>query len=138
VRWFCAGLGWLSSTVFRRGSRHWPDPAGLLWFPVVVVVQLIFTAGLALFLSALTVHFRDIRDLLSNLLMFWFFATPIIYPWTDPNVSRYHRLFDFNPFTHLAVTYQEILFFPGPVGHAKWLVLLGVISIALFLVAYSF
>ena len=32
-------------------------------------------------LSALTVHFRDIRDILSNLLTFWFFATPIIYPW---------------------------------------------------------
>ena len=30
-------------------------------------------------LSALTVHFRDIRDMLSNLLTFWFFATPIIY-----------------------------------------------------------
>ena len=26
-------------------------------------------------------HFRDIRDILSNLLTFWFFATPIIYPY---------------------------------------------------------
>ena len=30
-------------------------------------------------LSALTVHFRDIRDILSNVLSLWFFATPIIY-----------------------------------------------------------
>ena len=59
--------------------RHWPDPLGLLWFPVVVLVQLVFTSALALILSALTVHFRDIRDILSNLLMLWFFATPIIY-----------------------------------------------------------
>ncbi len=43
-------------------------------------VQLILTLGFALLLSALTVHFRDIRDILSNLLTFWFFATPIIYP----------------------------------------------------------
>ena len=43
-------------------------------------MQLVFTLGLALILSALTVHFRDIRDILSNLLTFWFFATPIIYP----------------------------------------------------------
>src|SRR5438477_4679118 len=55
--------------------QHWPDPGDLVWFPVVVVIQLIFTAGLALLLSALTVHFRDIRDLLSNVLLFWFFAT---------------------------------------------------------------
>ena len=40
-----------------------------------------FTLGFALILSALTVHFRDIRDILSNLLTFWFFATPIIYPY---------------------------------------------------------
>ena len=46
-------------------------------------MQLILTLGCALILSALTVHFRDIRDILSNLLTFWFFATPIIYSYQD-------------------------------------------------------
>ena len=55
-------------------------PLELLWFPVIVLVQLVFTIGLALFLSALTVHFRDLKDLLGNLVQLWFFATPIIYP----------------------------------------------------------
>ena len=131
-------LGLLILVGFLIAYRHWPDPAGLAWFPVAVAVQLVFTTALALFLSALTVHYRDIRDLLSNLLMFWFFATPIIYPWQDENVRRFKTLFDLNPFTHLAVSYQEILFFPGPVGHARWLVALGVLSIALFFAAYWF
>ena len=108
----------------------------LLWFPVAVLVQLVFTAALALLLAALTVHFRDIRDLLVNLLMLWFFATPIIYPWFQPNVRRFKLLFDANPFTHLAVSYQEILFF-GPVGHWKWLLVLGVTSVFLFLACYG-
>src|SRR5258706_298767 len=56
-------LGLLILVVFLVAYRHWPDPLDLLWFPVVVVVQLVFTSALALFLSALTVHFRDIRDL---------------------------------------------------------------------------
>ena len=43
-------------------------------------MQLVLTLGLALLVSALTVHFRDVRDLLANLLTLWFFATPIIYP----------------------------------------------------------
>ena len=47
---------------------------------MIVLVQLVFTIGLALFLSALTVHFRDLKDLLGNLVQLWFFATPIIYP----------------------------------------------------------
>src|SRR5688572_21431481 len=56
------------------------EPIELVWFPLVVLVQLLLTVGLALIVSALTVHFRDIKDLLANLLTFWFFATPIIYP----------------------------------------------------------
>ena len=123
---------------FLLVSGHYPDPSDLIWFPVAVLVELIFTCALALVLSALAVHFRDIRDILANILMLWFFATPIIYPWFQPNVQRFKWLFNLNPFTHLAVSYQEILFFTGPVGHGKWLILLGVISIGLFLAAYWF
>jgi len=114
----------------------------LALFPVVVLVQLILTTAFALILSALTVHFRDIRDILSNLLTFWFFATPIIYPYFmfhDPVTGQelwQAQVQKLNPFTHLAITYQEILFFNGPVGHLKWLLVLGVISIGFFLCAY--
>jgi len=117
--------------------RHEPNPWNLLWFPVAVAIQLLFTTALALIVSALAVHFRDIRDLLSNLLTLWFFATPIIYPWFQPNVQRFRLFFNVNPFTHLAVSYQEILFFnEGPVGHWKWLLALGVGSVGLFLAGY--
>ncbi len=89
--------------------------AEVIWLPVVVLVQLVLTLGFALILSALTVHFRDIKDILSNLLTFWFFATPIIYPMTAaPGVGK--QALNFNPFTHLAISYQEILFYPGPFG----------------------
>ena len=53
------------------------------------LVQFLFTLGCALILSALTVHFRDIRDILSNLLTFWFFATPIIYPYPVQDPHRH-------------------------------------------------
>src|ERR671911_422215 len=59
------------------------NPGELALFPVVVFVQLILTLGFALILSALTVHFRDIKDILGNLMTFWFFATPIIYSYLD-------------------------------------------------------
>ena len=116
--------------------RHWPDPLDLVWFPITVIVQLAFTSGIALVLAALTVHFRDIRDLLANILMLWFFSTPIIYPVFQENVQRFKYVFDLNPFTHLAVSYQEILFFNGPFGHWRWLLALGSASVVLFLAAY--
>lgn len=107
----------------------------LAWFPVVVFVQLLLTLGLALILAALTVHFRDLRDILSNVLTFWFFATPIIYPmlFAPP---RGRALLNLNPFTHLAISYQEILFYAGPFGHWKWLLALLVASAGLFLAGY--
>jgi lipopolysaccharide transport system permease protein len=107
----------------------------LVWFPVVVVVQLVLTLGIALIVSALTVHFRDLKDILSNLVTFWFFATPIIYSMQDaPPIGK--MFLDLNPFTHLAVSYQEILFYPGNFGHWKWLVALGAASVLLFLAGY--
>jgi lipopolysaccharide transport system permease protein len=108
----------------------------LVWFPVVVLVQLVLTVGLALIVSALTVHFRDIKDLLSNILTLWFFSTPIIYPMSQQLPPFGRTLLNANPFTHLAISYQEILFYPGPFGHWKWLVMLGAASVLLFLVGY--
>jgi ABC-type polysaccharide/polyol phosphate export permease len=129
-------LGLMILAGFMVFRRHYPDWNEVWWFGVVVIVQLIFTAALALILSALTVHFRDIRDLLANLLTFWFFATPIIYYYQMPTVADYQWLFRLNPFFHLSVSYQEVLFFHGPFGHWRSLLLLGAASIGLFVVGY--
>ena len=90
---------------------------------MIVLIQLVLTLGLALLVSALTVHFRDVRDLLANLLTLWFFATPIIYALSQaPGSVR--RFLNLNPFTHLAVSYQEVLFRAGP--FTQWPRLLAV------------
>ena len=122
--------------LFLVVSRHYPDVMDLFWFPIAVIVQLLFTSGLALILAALTVHFRDIRDLLSNILTLWFFATPIIYPWFSlPDTLK--PWLNVNPFTHLAISYQEILFHPQDAfGHKWWLLALAAASIAIFFVGY--
>lgn len=50
-----------------------------LWVPAILVTQLIFTLGLALMLSALTVFYKDILMILDVVLLAWFFLTPIFY-----------------------------------------------------------
>ena len=102
---------------------------------MIVLVQLVFTIGLALFLSALTVHFRDLKDLLGNLVQLWFFATPIIYPMLQAPANMRWWL-NLNPMTHLMISYQEVLFFPGPHGHWKWLLALAGVSVVVFLLGY--
>jgi ABC-type polysaccharide/polyol phosphate export permease len=130
---FCLGLLILAAFLLFFGV---PIVLGdLAWFPVIVLVQLVLTMGLALMVSALTVHFRDIRDLLANLLTLWFFATPIIYP-LEMAPEPVRRLLAFNPFTHLATSYQDVLFRPGPFTAWPRLLALGAASIAVFVVGY--
>ena len=110
-------------------------PLDLAWFPLIVLVQLLLTLGIALFVSALTVHFRDVRDLLQNLLTLWFFATPIIYP-LERAPERWRWLLQLNPFTHIVVAYQEVLFRPGPFGEWRRLLAVGAFSIVVLLAGY--
>ena len=130
---FCLGLPILAA--FLIYYRVPVTPTDLLWFPVVVLIQLTLTLGLALLFSALTVHFRDVRDLLSNLLTLWFFGTPIIYALSQvpPQVRQ---ILNLNPMTHLVVSYQEVLFTPGP--FTRWLQLLAVGggSVCVFIVGF--
>jgi lipopolysaccharide transport system permease protein len=131
-------FGLLILAAFQIYSGHLPDPADLLWFPVVVVIQFVFTVGLGLMLAALTVHFRDIRDLVSNLLTFWFFATPIVYSYRmgAGALGEHSWILKLNPFYHLAVAYQEILFFPGPFNGGRSVLAIGALSVVLFIAGY--
>src|SRR6202166_483363 len=50
-----------------------------LLLPGLLLLQLPLIAGLAVGAAALTVYFKDVRDLLANLLSLLFFITPILY-----------------------------------------------------------
>ncbi|MBN2207494.1 MAG: ABC transporter permease [Candidatus Aminicenantes bacterium] len=87
-----------------------PVSPWLVMLPLVFLVQFVFSLGLGFLISSLTVHFRDIKDILSNLLTFWFSATPIIYPMSFPAIqkSSLFRLFlTLNPMTHIIGGYHD-------------------------------
>jgi ABC-type polysaccharide/polyol phosphate export permease len=130
---FCLGLPILALFMIYYRVPVWPSD--LLWFPLIVCVQLVLTVGLALLVSALNGHFRDVRDLLANLLTLWFFATPIIYPLAQAP-ERVRRLLNLNPFTQLAIAYQEVLFRPGPFSQVTRLFAVAVASVVIFLFGY--
>jgi len=130
---YCLGLVVLAAFFVYFG--HPVTLANLVWLPVIVLVQLILTLGLSLLIAALTVHFRDLRDLLTNLMTLWFFGTPIIYPLTRaPESARW--ILNLNPFTHLAVSYQQALFRVEPFGAGRRLLIVGVASLVVLLAGY--
>jgi len=129
---FCLGLPILMAFIVYYRV---PITTDLAWLPLIVADQLLLTIGLALLVSALTVHFRDLRDLLGNLLTLGFFMTPIVYSLSQaPEWARpYLKL---NPFTHLAVFYQEVLFNPSPFTGWPRVLELGLAALAVCAFGY--
>lgn len=88
-----------------------------LAFPLILLLQLPMVTGLAIGLSALNVVFKDVRDLLANLLTLLFFLTPILYT-LEAIPYRPLRIFaQLNPITPYTQAYQQALFFdhwPAP------------------------
>src|ERR1043166_8081210 len=52
----------------------------VLWLPVLLVPQLLFTLGASWLIASLGVFLRDITQGITLLLMAWMYLTPIIYP----------------------------------------------------------
>jgi ABC-type polysaccharide/polyol phosphate export permease len=125
---FALGLPILFAFLLWNGKLSWMAFA----LPLPMLVQLVLTLGLALFLSALTVHFRDLQNILTHVLHLWFFATPVIYSYAAiPEGSPLRQALRLNPMTHVMVTYQQILFH-GNVDHWRGLFLALLVGILAF------
>src|SRR5207302_11133031 len=84
-----------------------------------------FVAGIAMTVSSASVLFRDLRDILTNLMQLGFFVTPILYL-VDRVASRPMRaLLRLNPMTPFVVSYQDVLFFGHLPGLADILLMLA-------------
>jgi homopolymeric O-antigen transport system permease protein len=113
-----------------------------LFFPVIIFVQLILTLGFALWIASLSVHFRDLRDILANLLTLWFFCSPIIYPFNlslFQNSKDVPKFFQYvlylNPVSYLMDSYHQAIFY-GRMPDLKHLVIIFILSIVIFLSGY--
>jgi lipopolysaccharide transport system permease protein len=87
--------------------RHELHPT-LLWLPVLLIPQLIFTLGAAWLIASLGVFLRDIAQGISLLLMAWMYLTPILYP-ESIIPERYRFYVNLNPFAPLIRSYRRIL-----------------------------
>jgi lipopolysaccharide transport system permease protein len=85
-----------------------PLGAPLIMLPLLLVIQLVFTTGVCLVLSALLVYFRDLEYLVGIGLTALFFLTPIIYPLSAVGGNRLAIILKLNPMTWLITSYQSI------------------------------
>jgi len=110
-------------------------PAAVLWLPVLLVPQLLFTLGVCWFLAALGVYMRDLGQIMGLVLTLWFFITPICYPESNtlsPAISAVMRQ---NPLYVLVRGYRAV-FLEGHAPELLPLVKLWAIALALFFLGH--
>ncbi len=110
----------------------------VFFFPVAVMVQFVFTMGLGFLVAALTVHFRDLKDILANMLTLWFFGTPIIYPFLTQSIQDNKAMvlvLSLNPMTHIIEAYHYTFIF-GKLPHWKKLPITFAVGLILFYLGY--
>jgi len=94
-----------------------------------VLLATITALGVALWLSALNVEFRDIRYVVPFILQFWLFATPIAYPSTLLS-EPWRTIYGINPMVGVVEGFRWALLgsatAPGPIVLVSTCVALGV------------
>jgi lipopolysaccharide transport system permease protein len=83
-------------------------PTALIYLPLVLFSQILFTAGLAWLFASLGVFLRDLGHAISLGLSVWMYATPIVYPATSLPPS-FHFLLWINPMSGIVADYRRIL-----------------------------
>ncbi len=111
------------------------SPAILL-FPVFLLLQILFTTGVALAIATATAFFRDVRHLLEVALSALFWTTPIVYAYQNvPEVLRLPVLL--SPVSPFVVAYQDIFYYARTPAAPVWLVAFGY-AFAAFVLGASF
>jgi lipopolysaccharide transport system permease protein len=88
-------------------------PLSVVWLPVLLAPQVLFTLGVCWFLAALGVYVRDLGQINGFVLTLWFFLTPICYPEASLPAGAMWLLSK-NPLFVLVRGYRAILLEPGP------------------------
>lgn len=74
----------------------------------IVVLQLLFSAGMGMLFSSLLPYVRDLGQILSQVLAGLFFLSPIIYS-MEAVPGKIKILFQINPLTYFIVSYHKII-----------------------------
>lgn len=108
---------------------------GLLFLPLILLVQMALALGLGLIGSAINVFYRDMRHVFALGLQLWMYASPVFYPVTEVP-EEYQTLYFLNPMAGILTAYRNILL-DGALPDSKLLISAGA-ALVLLLFGYWF
>ena len=83
--------------------------ASVLMLPLIVAVQVLFTAAAALLLAMGNLFYRDVKYIFEVVVTVWMFASAVVYP-LDNVGGGIGAILRLNPMTHIIEAYRAVLF----------------------------
>lgn len=120
------------SIIFMPQNLGWL----LLLLPLIILVHFIFSIGIGWFLSAVGVYFRDLREIVSLMLLIFMFITPVLYLENMLPKALVVPI-KLNPFTHILNMYRDILI-NNQILHPWSFVIFGVLALLCFVIGFKF
>ena len=106
----------------------------LLVLPIIIFVEAILALGIVFWVSAISVSFQDLMQILGILMMLWQFLTPVMYEVQD--IPEHMRIyFSLNPMTPIIEAYRDVLYY-GKVPQLSNMMNGLVLGVALLLVGW--
>jgi lipopolysaccharide transport system permease protein len=81
-----------------------------LYLPLIILIQTIFTLGLALIFATLNVFYRDTKIIMEVGMLAWFFLTPVIYQIEDLFPQYARLMYWVNPMASFISWYRIVLY----------------------------
>ena len=82
-----------------------------IFIPIVFVLVIVFTMGMAFLLSVTEVFFRDTQHLYGIVVTIWMYVTPILYPFEETISPDLQPIFKINPLFHFIQFFRDSVFY---------------------------
>ncbi len=128
-----ASVIFLGMLVFYRIAPTW----NLLYVIPLLAVQMAFTIGVCLLLSAFTVLYRDVRHTLPLVIQIWMFVTPILYSASVVPAKLRGWYFSLNPMAAIIDGYRRAIVQGSP-PQLRYLGLAALVSVFLVWAGYKY
>lgn len=104
----------------------------ILFLPVVLLIQTLFTAGIALIVSMANLFLRDVKYIFEMVLSLWMFATSVVFPISAIG-GKLGQVLLLNPMTPIIEAYRDVILFNRlpPLGPLAVAAALAVVTVAI-------
>ena len=107
----------------------------LLLFPIIALIQYVFTLGVVFILSAIEIYVRDIEHIINFFVSMLFYVTPILYT-TDYVPEQFKIILRINPMSYIIEAYHSIFYYKTLPNMCDLSIIL-ILSIVVFFLGYK-